>query len=313
MAGKTRVSEITLPSDGGSFDSTTGSIFFIGNATVLIRYAGFTILTDPTFIHMHEQVSIGYGLHTTRLTNPAIEIHELPPLDLIVLSHFHGDHFDQVAERELEKSLPIVTTPEAAGELKERGFTNTYPLDTWSEVAVAKGKARLRITATPARHGPRVVDLALPEVMGSILEFQPVESGSEDNTNTVFRIYITGDTLVIDELKEIPRRYPDINLALLHLGGTQVMGIMVTMDAKQGLEALRIVNPELAIPIHYNDYDVFKSPLSDFQEEIRAAGLDGRVRYLAHGDTYTFEVPWTARGLQAQTHSQQQSLDIAPE
>ena len=62
---------------------------------------------------MHEQVSIGYGMHATRLTNPAMEIHQLPPLDLVVLSHFHGDHFDQVAERELDKSLPIVTTNEA--------------------------------------------------------------------------------------------------------------------------------------------------------------------------------------------------------
>ena len=82
-------SEITLPSNGASADTTTGSIFFSGNATVLIRYAGFTILTDPNFIHMHEQVPLGYGLHATRLTNPAMEIHELPRLDLVFLSHFH--------------------------------------------------------------------------------------------------------------------------------------------------------------------------------------------------------------------------------
>src|ERR687884_1375207 len=106
------VPEITLPLGDASSDMATGSIFFIGNSTVLIRYAGFTILTDPTFVHMHEQVPLGYGLHTTRLTNPAMEISALPPLDLIVLSHFHGDHFDQVAERELAKSVPIVTTPE---------------------------------------------------------------------------------------------------------------------------------------------------------------------------------------------------------
>ena len=60
----------------------TGSILFIGNATVLIRYAGFTILTDPNFIHMHEQVPLGYGLHATRLTNPAVEIGAVPLHDL---------------------------------------------------------------------------------------------------------------------------------------------------------------------------------------------------------------------------------------
>jgi L-ascorbate metabolism protein UlaG (beta-lactamase superfamily) len=277
--------EITLPSGGALPDTTTGSIFFIGNATVLIRYAGFTVLTDPNFIHMHEKVDLGYGLSATRQTNPAIEIHELPPLDLIVLSHFHGDHFDQIAERELNKSLPIITTPEAAEELRRRGFVALYPLETWSDVSVVKGNARLRVTSTPGRHGPPVVSLALPEVMGSVLEFQ---SGASVKP---LRVYITGDTLVIDALQEIPRRYPEIDLALLHLGGTTVLGIMVTMDAEQGVEVLRIVRPKQAIPIHYSDYDVFKSSLSDFQQAVAAAGLEDLVHYLGHGETYTFKPP----------------------
>jgi len=276
--------ELTLPAEQNAPDTASGSLFFIGNATVLIRYAGFTILTDPTFIHMHEQVSIGYGMHSTRLTNPAIEIADLPPLDLIVLSHFHGDHFDQVAERELEKSLPIVTTPEAARELGKRGFGHTYPLDPWASMAVAKGDALLRITAMPGRHGPPLADLVLPDVMGSLLEFaSPAET-------PLFRLYITGDTLVIDDLQEIPRRYPQIDLALLHLGGTRVLGILVTMDGKQGVQLMQMVAPQRAIPIHYNDYDVFKSPLADFQQEVQAAGLEERVHYLYHGDTYTFTV-----------------------
>jgi L-ascorbate metabolism protein UlaG (beta-lactamase superfamily) len=48
-------------------------------------------------------------------------------------------------------------------------------------------------------------------------------------------------------------------VALLHLGGIKVMGIMVTMDGKEGVEMFKIINPKKAIPIHYNDYDVFKS------------------------------------------------------
>jgi L-ascorbate metabolism protein UlaG (beta-lactamase superfamily) len=275
---------ITIPSDGLAPDCTRGSIFFIGNATVLIRYAGFTILTDPTFIHKHGQVPLGYGLHTTRLTDPAIDIRALPPLDLIILSHFHGDHFDQVAERELEKALPIVTTPEAAHALGQRGFGNTYPLDPWASMTVAKRDVHLRITAMPGRHGPPLADLVLPDVMGSLLEFESPAA------TPLFRLYITGDTLVIDDLQEIPRRYPEIDLALLHLGGTRVLGILVTMDGKQGVQLMQIVAPQHAIPIHYNDYDVFTSPLADFQQEVQAAGLEERVHYLRHGDTYTFTV-----------------------
>ncbi len=68
---------------------------------------------------------------------------------------------------------------------------------------------------------------------------------------------ITGDTLVYDDIKEIPKRYPNIDLALLHLGGTQIFGMLLTMNAKQGVEMIRIVAPRKAIPIHFNDYHVF--------------------------------------------------------
>ena len=112
--------EILLNTGNATPEATTNSISFIGNATLLIRYAGFTILTDPTFVHMHEKVDIGYGMSATRLTNPVMEIQDLPPLDFIILSHFHGDHFDQVAERDLPKALPIMTTADAAQQLHER-------------------------------------------------------------------------------------------------------------------------------------------------------------------------------------------------
>ncbi len=92
-------------------------------------------------------------------------------------------------------------------------------------------------------------------------------------------------------MKQIPKRYPDIDLALLHLGGTRAFGVLVTMDAKQGVEAIKLIAPTVAIPIHYNDYTVFKSPLEDFQKAVKAAGLDDRVRYLAHGESYDFRVP----------------------
>ena len=160
-----------------------------------------------------------------------MDIADLPPIDLIVLSHFHGDHFDQIAERDLDKALPIVTTAEAAEKLEERGFTNLYPLETWGGTSVTKGEALLHITATPEHAtAHRWSDLALPDVMGSVLDFM-----TSDGTGR-YRVYITGDTLLIDDLKEIPHRYPDIDLALLHLGGTRVLGIMVTMDGDNGAD-----------------------------------------------------------------------------
>lgn len=274
--------ELKLPAGETQASQTTGSLLFIGTATVLLRYGPFTILTDPNFIHRHEKVDLGGPLSATRLTDPAIDIHQLPPVDFVLLSHFHGDHFDQVAEHELAKEIPIFTPPQAAEELVERGFTNLYSLDTWQTMSVVKGEARVDITAAPGKHGPALVDLALPDVMGSLLAFHL--PGRE----RPFRMYITGDTLIFDDIHEIPRRFPDIDLALLHLGGTRIMGMLLTMDDRQGVEMLEIVRPDLAIPIHYNDYDVFKSPLEDFQRAVREAGWEERVRYLKHGETYTW-------------------------
>jgi len=71
---------------------------------------------------MHEKVDLGYGLNSKRLTNPAMDINKLPPLDLLILSHFHWDHFDQAAQRALDKSLPIVTTPKSSKELIKMGL-----------------------------------------------------------------------------------------------------------------------------------------------------------------------------------------------
>lgn len=277
--------EITLPAPSGKLDLALGSIFFIGTATTLIRYGGFTILTDPNFLHRHEVVRLGYGLRSRRLTDPALDIADLPPLDLIVLSHFHEDHFDRVAERELDKNVPIVTTRHAAKALGKRGFNTISSLKTWQSQEFRKGNIRLRITSMPGEHGPGLLSRLLPPVMGSMLEFQLVTG------QTLLRLYITGDTLIHRRLKQIPRRYPEIDLALLHLGGTRALGVLVTMDAEQGVEMIKIVQPTIAIPIHYNDYTVFKSPLSDFQRAAEEAGLTDRIRYLQHGESYAFEVP----------------------
>ncbi len=63
------------------------------------------------------------------------------------------------------------------------------------------------------------------------------------------------------------------------------------MDDEQGVEAIKIIQPDKAIPIHYNDYDVFKSPLEDFKQAAEEAGLTEKMIYLAHGETYNFEIP----------------------
>ena len=275
---------LQLPGDPeAAAADTAGTVQFIGTATVLIRFQGFTILTDPNFLHKGDHVHLGYGITSERQTNPAIEFDKLPPIDLVVLSHLHDDHFDKLVQEKLNRDIPIVSTKEAAERLKRMGFRKRYGLSPWDRLEVTKGEARLRITATPGRHGPAGVAVLLPRVMGSVLDFGP------DPSAPSYRMYISGDTLVYDDIEAIPQRFPDIDLALLHLGGTRILGVVkVTMDGKDGVRMLQVVRPKKAIPIHYNDYDVFKSPLSDFAREVKAAGLEQDIIYLEHGQSYSF-------------------------
>lgn len=278
------VRKITLAGATTSDELAAGSVQFIGTATTLIRFAGFTILTDPNFLHAGDHAHLGYRLTSKRLTNPALEIAQLPPLDLCILSHLHGDHWDEVARDRLRKTLPVITTPEACRELLKQGFHSSVGLRTWEAIEAVRMGAMLRVTSLPGRHGPGLLNLLMPEVMGTMLEWQA------NNGSTLFRMLISGDTLVYDQLAEIPRRYPDINLALVHLGGTRLFGVLLTMDAAQGIKFIQIVRPKSVVPIHYDDYPVFKSSLEEFREAVRRANLQVPIHYLSRGDTFDFDV-----------------------
>jgi L-ascorbate metabolism protein UlaG (beta-lactamase superfamily) len=315
-----------------------GSVYFIGTATTTIQWSGLRILTDPNFLHAGDHVHLGPGVSAERRTNPAVEIDELPPVDLVLLSHYHADHFDEEVERRLSRTFPIVTTPHAKGCLTEGrkegdAFTEVHALDFWESLMVhvddataGNGKGRqavVKVTGMPGKHVPpgplsfaNDILSAVPPTNGWLLELgHNIDGGEEgsssrpggeataDAIETGYRIYISGDTLLVDELKEIPRWLKDekIDLMLIHLGGTTIPSpsiplLMVTMDAEQGLELMKLMNPDLTIPIHFDDYSVFLSPLDDFKEKVRSGGWEERVVYLDRGEMYRFKVGEGTKG-----------------
>lgn len=81
---------LELPVSGGEpIDLESGSILFVGTATVILRYAGFTVLTDPNFLHAGDHAHLGYGITAERRTDPAMDIEDIPPEgDFVLLSHY---------------------------------------------------------------------------------------------------------------------------------------------------------------------------------------------------------------------------------
>ncbi|MFI9273388.1 MBL fold metallo-hydrolase [Kitasatospora sp. NPDC052896] len=272
---------LTLPvREQPDFDA--GEVYFIGNATTLIRFAGFTILTDPAFLHKGGHVHLGHGIYARREVDPACQVADLPPLDLIVLSHYHADHFDEVAARDLDKDVPVVSTHHAIKQLRPLGFANGHALDTWESQTVRRGDARLEVTAMPAEHTSdfELADMLMP-VNGTLLDFYNGEQ-------RLYRLYISGDTMLHNRLYDIPRHYPGIDLGMFHAGGTTLFLTTVTMTGAQAVRCAEIVRPRTAIPIHYNDFSVFLSGLDDFKQAAAASSAPIEFHYLTHGDRYRF-------------------------
>jgi len=253
------------------------NLTFIGTATTLIELGSFRILTDPNFLHRGQRAYLGKGLWSRRLTEPSLQPEELPDLDAVVLSHLHGDHFDRVAKAKLSRSQPVITTPHAAARLERWGF-DARGLRTWNREVLTRGKETLSVESLPGVHARGFMGALLPPVMGSLLEHRVAGE-------VMRRVYISGDTLTGDHISAIAERHPALDAAVMHLGGTRVLFHTVTMDAVQGVDFLRRVQPDVAIPVHYDDYRVFRSPLEEFRRAAVEAGLGQSLRPVRRGET----------------------------
>jgi L-ascorbate metabolism protein UlaG (beta-lactamase superfamily) len=252
------------------------SLTFVGTATTIVQLGRFTVLTDPNFLHRGQRAYLGKGLWSRRLTEPAISVEELPALSAVVLSHLHGDHFDRVARAGLDRKPPIITTVPAGKRLQRYGFT-TLGLENWQRHTLKDGTEELSIESLPAIHARGLMGQLLPPVMGSLLEHRV-------DGVVVRSVLLSGDTLTGEHLDTIHQRHPDIDVAVVHLGGTRVLLHTVTMDAAQGVDYLRRIKPKRAVPVHYDDYGVFRSPLSDFLDAVGRAGLKDVITPVQRGD-----------------------------
>ncbi|GAA4911517.1 L-ascorbate metabolism protein UlaG (beta-lactamase superfamily) [Stackebrandtia albiflava] len=251
---------------------------FVGTATTLLRMGPFTLLTDPNFLHRGQRAYLGKGLFSKRRTEPSLRPEGLPGLHGIVLSHLHGDHFDRVARRALDRRLPVFTTPHAYRRLRRWGFGESLGMAPWESTTLTDGLHRLTITSTPGVHSPRPLRALLPPVMGTVLEL----SGGDAPP---FRVYISGDTLYRPWLAQVTERCGPLDAAVVHLGGTRILGVLVTMDDRQGADLVETLHPGVTVPVHYDDYGVFRSALRDFEATWRRRRLPGVLRTVRRGET----------------------------
>ena len=258
---------------------------FVGTATTLLRLGPFTLLTDPNFIRRGQRVYLGKGLFTRRLTEPALQPGLLPELDAGLLSHLHGDHFDRVARDELDRGLPILTTPPASRKLSSWGFGEALGMANWETVSLSSGRQRLSVTAAPGQHAPGPARHLVPPVIGLVGELDDGLGGPP------FRLYITGDTLYRPWLRQVAERAGPLDAMVIHLGGTRALGLLVTMDGAQGAELTELLAPAVTVPVHYDDYTAFKSPLEDFLRACEKRQVPTRLQPVGRGEQASLTPP----------------------
>ncbi len=245
----------------------------IGGPTVLLEVGGLRLLTDPTFDPAGQQYQLGpVTLH--KVSGPAQTAAAIGRLDAVLLSHEqHSDNLDQ-AGRALLPAVPhVFTTPQSAAKLGP----NAQGLAPWETAFLtAPGGRRLKITATPARHGPHGAEAFSGEVTGFVLEWED-EPGAA--------LYVSGDTVWYEGVAEVARRFA-VRVAVLNLGAARIAligPVDLTMNAAGALETARAFPAAVLVPAHYEGWAHFQEPGAEVVRAFAAAGVPNRLLWLAPG------------------------------
>jgi L-ascorbate metabolism protein UlaG (beta-lactamase superfamily) len=200
---------------------------FLGHSTVRLEIAGRVVLTDPVLT-----ARVG-GL--TRVA-PPLAPETWAGVDLVLISHLHGDHLHLPSLRLLGARVPIVVPRGAGAWLRHRGFPLVRELDIGEQLT----DGELTITALPARHsghrwGPRFTHGPQAPAVGHLLEAPET------------RVYVSGDTDLYDEMAEVA----PVDVALLPVWGWGPNLGPGHLDPERAADAVRLIRPKVAVPVHW--------------------------------------------------------------
>lgn len=250
--------------------TTAIRITYIGGPTALLEYGGLRFLTDPTLDPAPtDYPTAAYTL--TKTVAPALDPASLGRLDAVLLSHdHHFDNLDTAGRASLAGAGAVYTTMAGA----ERLGATAIGLAPWERRELEDG---VRLTATPARHGPPGGDRG--PVIGFMLEAGPAAP----------RLYFSGDTVWYEGVEEVGRRFaPEI--ALLNLGAAKVAvaGPMpLTFTADEAVTLARAWPQTIIVPLHFEGWAHFTEGRLETERAFDAAGLAHRLRWLEPGTPTT--------------------------
>jgi len=252
-------------------DSSQLAITYIGGPTALLEFDGVRLLTDPTFDPAPTDYSSGSSvLH--KLQGPAIAADKLGPVDYVLLSHHHHpDNLDHAGHALLGNAKTVFTT---AGGAQQLGG-NSLGLEDWESIEVdTRNGRKLRVVATPARHGPANMDRG--PVNGFVCFFTDAPQQA---------IYFAGDTVWYEGVAEVAKRFP-VRVAILNLGAARVPEVgpfHLTMTSREGVEAAGVFTNAAIIPLHFEGWAHFSEGRDKIEDAFSKANMNDRLVWAEAG------------------------------
>jgi L-ascorbate metabolism protein UlaG (beta-lactamase superfamily) len=252
-------------------------VTFIGHASFFIQIGGQNVLIDPNFAR--------WLFVLKRLRRPGVRVRDLPPIDVVLVTHAQYDHLHRPSLRAIVQqtirrrgNAPTVVVPDQVFDLvSDLGFENVVELKWWNNYR----HRALTITHVPSRHwGARVISDSHRGYGGFVLR---------DSRHSV---YHAGDTAYFGGFREIGQRLSP-QLALLPIGAYNPPSFRnVHANPADATQAFLDLNARWMVPMHYGTFKLSHEPMDEplqlLEEEAKAAGVEDRVVVLEEGVTRFF-------------------------